>query len=192
MVLAAWDACEDRERAVRAAKWFLDVRKQGNPDKLSDFSYITLLRTCSYDTRDDDEALLGANVAIKIWQELFESDERNRIESNAVADAERDLPSQFYATFLHAIRCLPDRGRGSELRYHYFKKCFELACERGKVNTVVVHEFLVHARSKELSYHFLKPHLERIRGLQPHQAVPILVDRLPRDWTVRADKTPII
>lgn len=178
-VLLAWQHCLDWERPVHAARLLLDLRAK-SPDLVSEMSYIIVLRLCGYLATDEKEQELGSNVAVRLWQELVEVDPNK---SNQEA-----MISHMYAMFLQAFRYLPDRTeKEKERRREYFEKSFEQACQQGKVNEVVLQEFLVHVRSINLFRKFLGPYGESIRGLSPKEAVSVLMKQIPQAWISRAD-----
>jgi hypothetical protein len=179
-VLLAWKECTDWDKAAHAAKIFLEKRSEGLVDVTA---YITLLRICGHDHANEKAALLGANVAVKLWQVVMEeTDGSHSVPS--VGPTVEDLPSHFYGHFLQAIRCLPT-GR---MRDYYFDACFAAARKNGKVNAVIINEFIVHVNSPKVFFgQWLAPYKDRVRGKPPKQAAGILFECIPAEWKARAD-----
>jgi hypothetical protein len=139
-VLLAWKECTDWDKVAHAAKIFLEKRAEGLVDVTA---YITLLRICGHDHANEKAALLGAKVAVKLWQVVMEEES----EHVAGGPTVEDLPSHFYGHFLQAIRCLP----AGSMREYYFDACFAAACKHGKVDAVIINEFIVHVNSRSQS-----------------------------------------
>jgi hypothetical protein len=167
-VLLAWKECTDWDKVAHAAKIFLEKRAEGLVDVTA---YITLLRICGHDHANEKAALLGAKVAVKLWQVVMEEES----EHVAGGPTVEDLPSHFYGHFLQAIRCLP----AGSMREYYFDACFAAACKHGKVDAVIINEFIVHVNSRSQSIcQWLAP---------PKQAAGILFKYIPAEWQARAD-----
>lgn len=176
-VLLAWKECTDWDKAAHAAKIFLEKRLEGLVDVTS---YITLLRICGHDHANEKAALLGANVAVKLWQVVMEETDGNVPSGSPTVE---DLPSHFYAHFLQAIRCLPT----GSMREYYFDACFAAACKYGKVNAVILNEFIVHVNSPQVFGQWLAPYKDLVRDKTPKQASYILFSHIPAEWKARAD-----
>jgi hypothetical protein len=175
-VLLAWKECTDWDKAAHAAKIFLEKRAEGLVDVTA---YITLLRICGHNHANDKAALLGANVAVKLWQVVMEEESEHAAGGPTV----EDLPSHFYGHFLQAIRSLPP----GSMREYYFDSCYAAACKHGKVNDVIINEFIVHVNSPKVFGQWLAPYKDRIRGKPLKQAVGILFRCIPVEWKARAD-----
>ena len=182
-VLLAWKECDNDDKAVHAAKvlfhnkdMIVDENDDDDSNRKTVGPYITLLRICAHNHPDEKAALLGANVAIKLWQQIMET--------VTTFNEIPDLPSHFYAHFLQAVRNLPS---SNELRERYFDAGFGRACEKGKVNPVVLHEFLVHAKSGKLFRKYLAQHGQAIRGLPAQEAAKVLFQAIPKMWKEQAD-----
>jgi hypothetical protein len=176
-VLLAWKECTDWDKAAHAAKIFLEKRSEGLVDVTA---YITLLRICGHDHANEKAALLGANVAVKLWQVVMEKNDGDMPSGGPTVE---DLPSHFYAHFLQAIRCLPN----GSMREYYYDACFAAACKYGKVNAVILNEFIVHVNSPKVFGHWLAPYKDLVRGKPPKQAADILFGYIPADWKACAD-----
>jgi hypothetical protein len=77
-VILSYQSCHHPERAVQALQVVLELLASPSPEESLDASsFIHLLRTCAHVDRlaDYRSAKLGASVAIKLWQVLFESNE---------------------------------------------------------------------------------------------------------------------
>jgi hypothetical protein len=182
-VLLAWKECTDWDKAAHAAKIFLEKRLEGTVDVTS---YVTLLRICGHNHANDKAALLGANVAVKLWQVVMEegsSDSGNQSMPSGGGPTVEDLPSHFYAHFLQAIRCLP----AGSMREYYYDACFAAACQHGKVNNIILNEFKGHVNSPKVFGHWLAPYKDLVRGKPPKQAADILFEHIPAEWKARAD-----
>jgi hypothetical protein len=178
-VLLAWKECTDWDKAVHAAKIFMEKRAEGLVDVTA---YINLLRICGHDHVNEKAALLGANVAVKLWQVVME--EENDGNKPSGGPTVEDLPSHFYAHFLQAIRCLP----AGSMRDYYYNACFAAACKHGKVNAVIIHEFIVHVKSPKVFYQWLAPYYkDRNHEMPPKQAAGTLFEYIPAEWKARAD-----
>jgi hypothetical protein len=178
-VLFAWKECTDWDKAAHAAKIFLEKRSEGLVDVTS---YITLLRICGHDHANEKAALLGANVAVKLWQVVMEKNDGNHYNPSG-GPAVEDLPSHFYAHFLQAIRCLPI----GSMREYYYDSCFAEACKYGKVNAVILNEFIVHVDSPKVFGQWLGPYKDLVRGKPPKQAAEIFFGCIPAEWKAHAD-----
>jgi hypothetical protein len=175
-VLLAWKESSNWERSVHAAKLLFDLHAKDR-ELLNATSYITLLRICGHGHENEKTAILGANVAIKLWKVLMEEDpDEEQI---------RELPSHFYSAFLQTIRSIPTENATRAL---YFGKCFERACREGKVNEIVLNEFLVHCRSESVSKKYLGNYMKAIYAMSTKKAVPVLMEKVPSSWTERADQ----
>jgi hypothetical protein len=183
------------DRSVPAAKLFLD-----NLSQMDDSCYKTMMRICRHDQTNEKAAELGGSVAVKIWQETIEregpkddnrslafgSGEGEGDDTSAGQPQVPDLTSHFYASFLQAIRGLP---RSSPLRDAYYEAGFRRALEKGKLNAVIVNEFLVHNTSAALYQRFIRPHYadKSWKHLEPAEAARRILGRMPASWRDRAD-----
>jgi hypothetical protein len=181
-VFLAWKECTDWDKAAHAAKIFLVKRTEGLVDVTS---YITLLRICGHNHPNEKAAMLGANVAIKLWQVVMENvgDKSDNNAAMAGGPTVEDLPSHFYAHFFQAIRCL---APGS-MRESYYQTCFAAACKYGKVNAIILNEFYVHVNSPEVFGKWLGPYKDHVRGKSAGQAADIMFSCIPPEWKARAD-----
>ena len=187
-VLLAWEQQRDVwDKSVPAAKVFLEGCRNRTA---SESSFLTMLRICAHNHPNEESATLGANVAVKLWQEVIESpDETVKRSIDGMA-----LPSHFYVFFLQAIRALPLVQRET-----YIDRCMTRAIQNGKVNEILVNEFLVKSGSKQLFHKYFNPFYQRaaatrghnqptLRDLPPQEASAILVQEyLPREWVAHAD-----
>ena len=175
-VLLAWKESSNWERSVHAAKLLFELHAKDR-ELLNATSYITLLRICGHGHENEKAAILGANVAIKLWKVVMEEDPHE--------EEIRELPSHFYSAFLQTIRSIPTEN---PTRPQYFGKCFERACREGKVNEIVMNEFLVHCRSESVSKKYLGNYMKAIYAMSTKKAVTVLMEKVPSSWTERADQ----
>lgn len=177
-VLLAWKGCQDTEKPVRAIQLLMQKAKQ-DTTLVDKSSYIHLLRICAHADRSDDRSTkLGASVAVKLWQELYEQDD------NDATLEPLDFTAHFYSHFLQAIRSL-DRG---PLREKYYDECFQKAKESGRVNQFVLQEFFVHCRSDNVFDKHLKHYRRMVYGLSAEAAKQVLMREIPNSWKNRADE----
>lgn len=175
-VLLAWKECHDAKKPVHAIKLLLSKANE-DATLVDKSSYIHLLRICAHADRSDiRSAKLGASVAVKLWQELFEND------SNNVEPLE--FTAHFYSHFLQAIRSL-ERG---QVRDKYYDDCFTRAKENGRVNEFVLQEFFVHCRSDNIFDKHLKPYRSMVYGESAEAAKQIIYREMPDSWKNRADE----
>jgi hypothetical protein len=182
-VFLAWKECTDWDKAAHAAKIFLQKRAEGLVDVTA---YITLLRICGHDHANEKAALLGANVAIKLWQVVMEEENDSNQGMPSGGPTVEDLPSHFYGHFLQAIRCLP----AGSMREYYFDACFAAACKNGKVNAVIINEFIVNYNSPKVFDRWLAPYEDLVRGktiTKKKEAAGIIFQHVPAEWKARAD-----
>jgi hypothetical protein len=176
MVLQCWSNSQHWEKPIHAAKVFLQMCQDQVADKSS---FLIMFRICMHQPNQTftskTQEQLGGNVAIKVWQDTMEED--------TPTTSSIDLNSHVYAHFLQAIRPLQD----SPLRQEYFGACFDRACKYGKVNTVILREFLVHANSPTLFYQYFEPFQHQIKNLHPAKASQVLFECIPSSWTEHAD-----
>jgi len=196
-VLKAWqnyepaaDSDDDDIKSVEAAKVFLDDAFARDPS-----SYVVMMQICAHGHSTTKSAVLGANVAVKVWQDTIErytdNDDNDHDGGGGGENSDEtavihSLKTHFYAFFLQAIRYLPFHDK---LRDRYYEACLDRCISMGKVNAIVLNEFLVHNASPELFRKFLGQYGERIRGMPPTQASQLLYDELiPYDWRANADQ----
>jgi hypothetical protein len=188
--VAQGDGAHSWDKPFHAAKVFLD-----NINGMDDSCYNTIMRICGHGHRTDKARELGANVAVKVWQETIERYQQHQQEQEgkgADAPSSRqefqvpDLSSHFYAFFLQAIRALP---LSSELRDAYYQAGIQRALEQGKVNAVIVNEFLVHNRSSDLFDKYIGPYYDKREWgeLKPALVSQRILERMPELWRDRAD-----
>jgi hypothetical protein len=182
---SSWD------KSVPAAKTFLE-----NLSHMDDSCYKTMMRICRQGQANEKAAELGGSVAVKIWQETIEreglKDDHPVASSGEGVDANfagksrvPDLSSHFYAFFFQAIRGLP---LSSPVRDAYYGAGFQRALEKGKVNAVLVNEFIVHNTSAPLYHKFIRPYFDKSwKPLKPANAARKILDRMPASWHDRAD-----
>jgi hypothetical protein len=215
-VLLAWSLCTEPNSCVFATQLLLRNAARTDGDIVDASSYIHVLRMCARhgQSRQADNAqqwaILGANVAVQLWQEMFERDPNRRIEEGGggtdmsplsrqrrslltepLTEEELrkplyipELPPHFYSHFLQAIRALPKNPPGS-LREQYFTKCMERAVQEGMVNPYVLQEFFVHAQSPTVWDRFLGPYRTQIYGMSAKDAVATLMELIPPEWSAR-------
>ena len=212
-VLICWTNCEDWQRAVYAAT---ETFQRSTHRDASSFVHMMLVCTdMGLNKHNGDQkkgAELGAQVAARLWNRYISrkhkrssTAENDVIASSlqeespngtAITEPQRDdyderrkivkeLPSRFYAAFLQAIRAFPD---STVLRVSLYDECFDEACLQGRVNAVVLKEFIIHAQSEAVKNKHLGPYLRDIIGKRPGEAVAQLMDMVPSQWTARADK----
>lgn len=172
--LLAYKECDHWQRSVYALNLLVS-----NHAEMDISSYTHIVQLCAYhknDRANPDAAELGARVAIRLFQEIFEK--------KSLSVAASDLPSHFYAFFLQAIRSL---AVGSELRNQYFDSGISMSRQQGKINQFILKEFLVHAKASKLIERHLGPYLGHVRGLTVDDAVARLLTILPDDWLQNAD-----
>jgi hypothetical protein len=173
-VLLAWKESNDPEKSVEAAKLLVDMYKRGEVDPSS---FVHMFRICAHHHPNETLASLGARVAVKVWQETIEE-----------ANFNVDLSSFVYAMFLQAIKHLPDGKIAGKLKDKYFDACLGRAKDHGKVNTVIVQEFLVNNKSKEVFEKYFGPYASRVKGLPVDEASRVLVNEyIPMFWKEHAD-----
>jgi hypothetical protein len=73
------------------------------------------------------------------------------------------------------------------MREYYFSACFAAACKNGKVNAVIINEFIVHVNSPKVFGQWLAPYKDLVRGKPPKEAAGILFQHVPAEWKARAD-----
>jgi hypothetical protein len=164
---------------------------------MDDSCYNTIMRICGHNHPTEKARALGANVALKIWQDTIErwQHQQQEADQTGVADVDAsfrhplripDLSSHFYAFFLQAIRGLP---LSNPLRDAYHQAGMQRALEQGKVNAVIVNEFLVHNRSSDLFDKYIGPYYDKREcgGLKPAVASQRILERMPSSWRDRAD-----
>lgn len=162
VLLAYKEQRNDWQRAAHACRVLQEhVEDIGNDAAC----YVTLLKICAHDTQSSQEKELGAKVAVRLWQQ------------NGLSNP----PSHYYSHMLQAMRHLNTTNRIT-----MFRKVFQQACERGKVNAPIVNEFLVHAKSQALLAESLP--MDRVRGVtDTTESVQILLDALPEEYKKYAD-----
>ena len=173
-VLIAYKECDHWQRAVYALKVLLS-----HHGEMDSSSYVHLLQLCAYyknNSSDPKMAHLGANVAIRLFQEMFEKKE--------IAIPIAMLPSHFYAFFLQAIRPLQP---GSRLRDQYFDACFSLACQEGKINQYILKDFVIHAKSPVVFDRHLGRFRRDVFGMSLDSTVRKLLSIMPESWIQNAD-----
>lgn len=157
-VFYAWKECTDEDKAQRALELLFKLR-QDERVELNDTVYLTVLRLCA---ASPDEATIEG--AVQLWNFL----------------KDKELISHYYSAFLQVFRYLPNKKR-----VPLFEECFQQACHLGKVNQVILNEFLVHAKWQSLIAKYFGAY--PISGLRPKQAVQVLVRSVPSSWMQNAD-----
>ena len=193
-VLLAWSLCTEPNHPVGATQLLL--RNAARPDAaeiINASSYIHVLRMCARHGSARTPAALGAQVAVQLWQEMFERPQRRSLLTESMTEEELraplyipELPPHFYSHFLQAIRALPAHPPGS-VRDQYFSQCMERAIQEGMVNSYVLQEFLVHAQAPTVWNRFLGPYRTQIYGMAPEPAVATLMQLIPPAWSARVD-----
>jgi len=179
-VLLAWKNCQDWERPVHAIRWVLEKAAK-DPALVDNSSYIHLLRICALNHSDRKSAVLGASVAVKLWQELFERDPAAQPQQLPITGG--GLQSHFYSHFLQAIRSF-EAGR---MRDKYYAACFARAIEHGKVNRFVLQEFFLHVKDNTTFDQFLAPYRNAVAGMNADDAVQKILQLAPADWKLNAE-----
>jgi len=195
-VLLAWKNCiddDDWEKPVHAIRLILEKAAQ-DPNLVDNSSYIHLLRICALHHHHHNQqsqgsnsaaaaatslkaSKLGASVAVKLWQELFERDGGNALPVTG------ELQSHFYSHFLQAIRAL-DAGI---LRQTYYAAAFQRAVDHGKVNRFVLQEFFLHVQDPKVFDRFLGPYRGAVAGMKANEAVQTILELVPPEWTRHAE-----
>ena len=191
-VLLAWAHCDDWEKPVHALRLILDKAAQ-DPALVDHSSYIHLLRMCSRHsqrTRDrgpqsSKETKLGASVAVKLWQVLFESEDDP---GSTALPVTGPLQSHFYSHFLQAIRAL---DVGSPMRHRYYANAFQRAVDQGKLNRYVLQEFFLHVQDSATFDRFLGPYRRDVFGMNADEAVQKILKVVPPEWTQNANDEDI-
>lgn len=194
-VLLAWKNCiddDDWEKPVHAMRLIMEKAAQ-DPTLVDNSSYIHLLRICALhhhhnqESHGNDSAVaaaslkaskLGASVAVKLWQELFERD------GGKALPVTGELQSHFYNHFLQAIRAL---DAGSPLRRAYYAAAFQRAVDHGKVNQFVLQEFFLHVQDPKVFDRFLGPYRGAVTGMKATDAVQTILELVPPEWTRHAE-----
>ena len=157
-VFYAYKECTEEDKAVRALELLFRLR-QDERVELNDTVYLTVLRLCA--GSPNDVTLEGA---VQLWFLLKDT----------------ELISHYYSAFLQVFRYLPNKTR-----VPLFEECFQKACHYGKVNQVILNEFLVHSKWQSLLAKYFGEY--PISGLRPKEAVQVLVRSVPASWTQNAD-----
>ena len=89
-------------------------------------------------------------------------------------------PSHVYAHVLQAVRESPQR-------VDLFREVLQVAIEQGKVNRIVLNEFLVHVQDRAVFEEILGAYKEQIYGLSRAKALETLMELIPAEWTKNAD-----
>lgn len=158
-VFYAWKECTEKDKARRALDLLFQLR-QDERVELNDTVYLTVLRLCA-GSPEDKVAMDGA---LRLWSLL----------------KDKELISHYYSAFLQVFRYLPNKKR-----VPLFEECFQLACHYGKVNQVILNEFLVHSKWQSLLAKYFGEY--PISGLRPKEAVQLLVRSVPASWKQNAD-----
>ena len=140
-------------------------------------SFLFLARACGYAAPNATAAQAGAHCAAQIWDLLLHTEVlRQRIVPT--------LQSQFYSLMLQSIRPMNQ----SELRERLFEEIFDQARNCGKLNHIIVKEFLLHAKPLALVDLILGPErLANVRGLSSQEAAKQLVASMPAEWSKNRD-----
>ncbi len=157
-VFYAWKECTDENKAQRALELLFELR-QDERVELNDTVYLTVLRLCA--TSPNETTIDGA---VQLWSNL----------------KDQELISHYYSAFLQVFRYLPNKSR-----VPLFEECFQQACHFGKVNQVVLNEFLVHSKWQSLIAKYFGEY--PIAGLRPKESVQVLVRSVPSSWMQNAD-----
>jgi hypothetical protein len=172
-VMLTYKECTDWDKSLYAAKLVLE-RLRHDPTVFDPSLFVNLLRVFAHRHVNEKAALLGANLAIKVWQDM--------IEDNSFELPE--LPSHFYGHFLQAIRCLPEEN---QFRAQYFDACFLRACQEGKINRIVLDEFLTHVRSRKVSDKHIGIYTRKTFALSKTDAVDAILEMMPDSWKANAE-----
>ena len=140
-------------------------------------SLLFFLRACGFQVPSEQAAVRGAWMATVVWERLM----RDK------AVHERVMPmllSQFYSLFMQTIRHLPP----SDQREQVFAEAFEHAKRAGKLNSIIVKEFLMHAKPKKLVERVLgADRLAKVVNLKPTVAAQKLLEDMPAEWSANQD-----
>ncbi|KAL7565047.1 hypothetical protein ACA910_020755 [Epithemia clementina (nom. ined.)] len=206
-VLMCWCNCADWQRSVHAATETFQRMTTRDAS-----SFVHMILTCSGNgvpaEHRQKASALGAQVAARLWkkhisrmskknilEDPFSGNEEQQDDSNIfVCVREKtnerrraivpELPSRFYSAFLQAVRVFPD---STVLRVSLFDECFQEACMQGKINAVILNEFIVHVKSEAVVKKHLGPYLKAIFGKSPSEAAELLMELIPSNWTSRSD-----
>lgn len=162
-VLLAYEQCQEWDKAAAAFGVFMTCHREG---LTGPSSFLTMLRICAHKHVNEKAGLLGANLAVKLWQDTVEP------------GLDMDLAPHFFVFFLQAIRRLP-QGR---LRDEYFEACMDEAIRRGKVNPFLWQEFIVHNVCARLYEKYLRPYASHTQNRPPAEAAQIVMEYIPKEW----------
>lgn len=187
MVLQAYANSSHPRRAVHVVeevflKHMLPLVNKDNPI-VDASSLLFVARACGYRVPTPEAQGLGAEVAAKVWERLVAWQQEQQQQAQVSSSLMATLTSPFYGLFLQTIRHLPP----SDQRERLFEDVFNQARQHGKLNAVIVKEFIIHAKPLELVQRALgEQRLLSVRGLEPTEAASKLVAEMPLEWTMSA------
>lgn len=101
-VILSYQSCHHPDRALEALQVVLELLASPSPEEsLDSSSFIHLLRICAHVDRLADlrAAKLGASVAIRLWQVLFESNDETN--STTTKEEDRDASTAISMEIVH-------------------------------------------------------------------------------------------
>ena len=150
-----------------------------NPESLvvDGSSLWCILRACGFQVPSEEAAVRGAHVAALVWERLMQDH----------VVYERVMPllrSHFYSLLLQCVRHLPP----SRQREQIFEEAFAQASKAGKLNAVIVQEFLANAKPHFLVERVLgAERLAKVVNLKPKESAQILLRNMPPEWSANKD-----
>jgi hypothetical protein len=205
MVLQTYANAQHDERALHAAHVLQHDMSGGSSSHTSSSSssssshslvdassLLFVLRACAYRIPSDQAGSLGARVAAQLWHDWLATKHPEPTSSGSPEAANphhlslaSSLSAYFYSLFLQAIRRLPH----SVERETLFEAAFLHARAHGKINAVVVQEFLMHAKPLALVQEVLgAERMVAVQGLAPKQAAQQILMLLPAEWKAHAEQ----
>lgn len=193
-VLICWGKCNEWQKALLAAtETFAQI-----PEPDADVFFHIML-VCTSDqvrkpqNRSDEERKsveMGAQVAARLWRKHIQP------LPDAEASTNKDCPdpqllenlsSNFYHTTFRAISALPLEDPN---RLILIDELMTMAKTYGRVNTFLLHDFLVYTRKSELIFeHLGKKLMNSVAGQKSSLAAANLFKRIPNEWKARATMT---
>lgn len=193
MVLQAYANAPHPDRATHAVNdVFLPhmLESDNNVTTMDASSLLFVMRACGFRVPTNEARRTGALLAAQIWERLFIDSTststdtgRDKQQQQQQEMMKRLIPTlmpQFYSLFLQTIRHLPP----SDQRQRLFEEAFCMARDQGKLNHVIVKEFIMHAKPWSLVERVVGTNrLQAVKGLEPSQAARQLVANMPTEWT---------
>lgn len=179
-VLETYAQAQHDDRATYAVQVLLEHVMTATDGRSLSFvdttSLLLAFRACMYRVPSPQAATKGAVAAAKLWERLVDDPSAHHLWLQC--------KSHVYSHFMQAIRHLPP----SDQRERLFAQAMEQARRYGKVNDVIVNEFIVHAKPMSMVQSILgKERLQAVKGLPPQQAAQQLVASLPASWSQHQD-----